>query len=164
MGLVPMRDACPEQCNKPKQCKSFCRRDKACSAQSSSCSGCSWCLWKGKGFTPEHKTCPKWCAKYMFMKVGPAVNPGEKPGCYEMKACQGCLECNWQKVERAAFAAQKDLAPLEEVLSKWECKDWCTKTHKPKNLCTYEHCMGCPSCQIESGARRLDNGENSTAI
>lgn len=165
--LLPMRDACPEQCNKPKQCKPFCsmysRRDKACTAHEASCSGCSVCLWKGKGFTPEHKTCPKWCSKYMFLKPSPAVNPGDKPGCYDMPGCQGCSECNWSKVQKAALAAQKDLTPLEETLTTWGCNDWCTQTHKPKNLCTYNHCKGCPSCKID-GLRRLNTAENSTAI
>merc|ERR1712187_250494 len=99
----------------------------------------------------------------MFTEPSPAVNPANKPGCYAMKACHGCTECNWQKVEKSAIEAQKDPEPLEGILSEWGCKEWCTKTHKPMNLCAYPHCRGCPSCEVP-GLRRLDIEENFTAV
>merc|ERR1712217_331107 len=157
-----MRDVCPMQCRKPKICKPFChamRRDKACRYHPGSCSGCDWCEWTGKGFVPLQKKCPRWCHKYMFTGSSPEVNPGSTPGCYEMQVCQGCPQCNWQKVHGHALQAQKEPAIASDVLSEWTCPLWCTKTHKPKNLCKYPHCHGCPSCAL----RRLEE-ENSTVV
>merc|ERR1712107_28550 len=157
-----MRDVCPLQCNKPKKCAAFChvmRRDKACKYQPASCSGCDYCKYEGKGFVPFHKTCPRWCHNYMFKGENPESNPMDKPGCYTMEACQGCKECNWQKVVKSALEVQKAPETAAEVLETWECKPWCTSNFKPRNLCKYPHCKACPSCDM----RRL-SAENVTAI
>merc|ERR1712178_141817 len=124
------------------------RRDKACGYQPASCSGCDWCGYKGKGFVPSHKTCPRWCKKYAFEGASPEVNSMDKPGCYIMEACQGCKECNWQKVVNSALSAQRDPEMAKEVLDTWSCPKWCVANHKPRNLCKYPHCAQCPSCEV----------------